>query len=71
MSTEGPGCIPIAYKIVASQTISQRLRKYKGMLEDELAKEERDDEWVEERFQIIEETQATLDYINDIPTCDA
>ena len=63
-------CVPVSFKTIAAQTIHQRLKKYKMLLEDEVAKDDRDEEWIDERVRIIQDTQETLDFINEMPTCD-
>jgi len=34
-----------------------------------MEKDDRDEVWIEDRIRIIEETQATLDLLNKMPTC--
>jgi len=69
MGVEPITCVPVSFKTIAAQTIHQRLKKYKGLLEAEMEKDDRDEVWIEDRIRIIEETQATLDLLNKMPTC--
>ena len=70
MADEPLTCVPQSFKTIAAQTIHQRLKKYKGLLEEEMEKPDPDMVWVDERIQIIKETQKTLDILNKMPTCD-
>lgn len=69
MDTEYPVCIPISYKIYASQSITSRLRRDVRKLEVEMAKEDPDEEWIDNRITAIAEARDTLEYINEMKTC--
>jgi len=70
MADKPLACVPQSFKTIAAQTIHQRLKKYKRLVELELEQDDPDMKWVDSRIQMIEETQSTLDHLNEMPTCD-
>lgn len=69
MDTEYPVCIPISYKIYASQSIQARLKRDKAKLMVEVAKDDPDEKWMDEKIKAISEARDTLEYINEMKTC--
>lgn len=68
--TEGPSCIPISFKIYATQALNTRLTREVKTLEAEMAKAEPEEEWVDMKIQAIKDARDTLEFINEMPTCD-